>query len=64
VDGADINRYADLRRREKAAPATVNRELAVLRRACRLAIRQGVLATRPVITTLRKDNVRTGFFDR
>jgi integrase len=64
VTGADVNRYADLRRQAKAAPATINRELAALRRAYRLAIRQGVLATMPPITTLREDNVRTGFFDR
>ena len=64
VTGADVSRYADLRRQAKAAPATINRELAALRRAYRLAIRQGVLATMPPITTLREDNVRTGFFDR
>jgi integrase len=63
VTGADVNRYADLRRQEKAAPATVNRELAALRRAYRLAIRHGLLATMPPITMLREDNVRTGFFD-
>ena len=63
VTGADVNRYADLRRQEQAAAATVNRELAALRRAYRLAIRHGVLATMPPITMLREDNVRTGFFD-
>jgi integrase len=35
-----------------------------MRRAYRLAIRQGVLTTMPAITTLREDNVRTGFFER
>ena len=59
-----MNRYADLRRQGEAAPATINRELAALRRAYRLGIRQGVLATMPPITTPREDNVRTGFFDR
>ena len=64
VTGADVNRYADLRQQAKAAPATINRELAALRRAYRLAIRQGVLVAMPHITTLREDNVRTGFLDR
>jgi integrase len=63
VTGADITRYADLRLKEKAAPATVNRELAALRRAYRLAVRQGLLLLAPPITTLREDNVRTGFLD-
>src|SRR5205823_6180112 len=64
VTGADVNRYADLRRQGNAAPATINRELAAMRRAYRLAIRQGVLTTMPAITTLREDNVRAGFFER
>ncbi len=63
VTGADITRYADLRLAEEAAPATVNRELAALRRAYRLAIRQGLLATMPPVVALREDNVRTGFFE-
>jgi integrase len=63
VTGADITFYADLRLKEKAAPATVNRELAALRRAYRLAVRQGLLLLVPSISTLREDNVRTGFLD-
>jgi integrase len=63
VSGADIPRYADLRLQEKASPATINRELAALRRAFRLAVRQGLLLVAPPITALREDNVRTGFFE-
>jgi len=63
LTGSDATRYADLRLAEKAAPATVNRELAALRRAYRLAIRQGLLATMPPVTGLREDNTRTGFFE-
>ena len=63
VRGVDVVGYADLRLQEKTAVATVNRELAALRRAFRLAIRQGLLITMPPITTLREDNVRTGFFE-
>jgi integrase len=63
VTGVDIAKYAELRLGEGVAPATLNRELAALRRAYRLAIRHGILATMPVITTLREDNVRTGFLE-
>ncbi len=64
VTGADITKYADLRTGEMAAPATVNRELAALRRAYRLALQNGVLAFVPPITTLKEDNVRSGFLER
>jgi hypothetical protein len=42
VDGTEprVERYKDARLRAKKAPATVNRELAVIRRAFRLAVRQ------------------------
>jgi integrase len=64
VTGADVVKYADLRLAEKAAPASVNRELSALRRAYRIAYRQNVLAAVPPVTTLREDNTRTGFFER
>jgi integrase len=63
VTGADVTRYADLRRGEGAAAATVNRELAALRRAFRLVVRQGLIAMTPPVTTIREDNVRIGFFE-
>jgi integrase len=63
VTGAHVVRYADHRIAEKAAAATVNRELAALRRGYRLAVRQGVLVTAPPVVALREDNVRTGFFE-
>jgi integrase len=63
VTGADVTRYADLRLGEGAAAATVNRELAALRRAYRLAARQGLIAVTPPVTTIREDNTRTGFFE-
>ncbi|MBE3063968.1 MAG: hypothetical protein IMZ69_02990 [Spirochaetes bacterium] len=46
-----------------AAPATVNRELAALKRMFRLAIDQELIGTRPRIALLKEDNVRTGFFE-
>ena len=63
VTGADIPRYADLRLREKASPATINRELAAVRRAFRLAVLQGLLLMAPPVPGLRENNVRTGFFE-
>jgi integrase len=44
-------------------PATVNRELAALRRMFSLAVRAGKLAGRPPITLLAEDNAREGFID-
>lgn len=63
VTGADVAKHADLRLTEKAATATVNRELSALRRAYRLAVEQTVLVTMPKIGMLREDNVRGGFLD-
>lgn len=61
VTGADVTRYADLRLKDGAAAATVNRELAALRAAFRLGIRNGVIAGMPYIGLLPERNVRTGF---
>jgi integrase len=44
-------------------PATVNRELAALRRAFRLAVRQKRIAAAPEITLLAENNVRQGFVE-
>ena len=48
---------------EHAASASVKYELAILRRAFSIAVKQGVLAIRPAFPTIRVDNVRTGFFE-
>jgi integrase len=47
-----------------AAPAEINRELAVLKRMYMVAIRGGKLLYRPYFDLLPEDNVRTGFFER
>jgi len=60
---ARINDYAERRIGEGAARATVNYEKAALRRAFRLAVDQGLLATLPRIKTDAVDNPRSGFFD-
>lgn len=46
-----------------AANAQINRELAILKRAFRLATQAGKLLLRPHIPMLREDNVRQGFFE-
>jgi len=58
-----ITSYVRWRQDEGAAAATLNRELAALRRAFRLASRAGKVAIRPEITLLRENNRRTGFFE-
>jgi integrase len=62
---ADILRYVDRRKHEGAANGTVNRELAVLKRAFVLAIRTAGLSRdeAPVIPTLKEAAPRAGFFE-
>ncbi len=64
VTEARIERYKDLRLRAGRKPATVNRELAVIRRAFRLAVRQKRLASGPNVALLAEHNARQGFFER
>jgi len=58
-----VTRYITWRQKDGAAPATINRELAALKRAFRLAARAGKVALRPEITLLRENNRRKGFFE-
>ena len=64
ITTSDVERYAVKRKKDGASNATVNRELAVLKRMFTLSIRAGKLYTRPYIEMLHEDNVRTGFFER
>jgi len=65
ITTADVNSYVQRRQEKGAAAATINRELAILKRAFTLAIRAGKLlpAHRPYIAMLQEHNVRTGFFE-
>lgn len=65
ITGADVTAYVNHRQGKGAAAATINRELAILKRAFTLAIRAGKLlpAHRPYIAMLAEHNVRTGFFE-
>ncbi|MGA7302293.1 MAG: hypothetical protein WBX10_18395, partial [Candidatus Sulfotelmatobacter sp.] len=63
VSAKDVKAYTSKRLEEKAAPATVNRELALLKRMYMLATKDDILkiGEGPKITMLKEDNVRVGF---
>jgi integrase len=58
-----IASYIDWRREQRAAAATINRELAALRRAFRLAQKAGKVAFRPEISMLIENERPAGFFE-
>jgi integrase len=55
----DVQKYIVSRRQAQAQNATINRELAILRRAFRLTDMTG-----PAFRSLQEDNIRQGFFER
>jgi site-specific recombinase XerD len=63
ITTTSVERYKTVRLKNKSAPATVNRELASLKRMFRLGLRQGMVATMPYIAMLAEHNVRKGFFE-
>ena len=56
-----LSRYVEERRNEKAYPATVNRELALLLAAFHLAQRSSLVRATPWFPMLKECNVRKGF---
>jgi integrase len=56
--------YVRHRQQLHAANATINRELAALKRMFRLGERAGRIVRRPFIDLLQEHNARTGFFER
>ncbi len=64
LTSADVTRYKTQRRGESAANATINRELAALKRALTLAHRAERIPRVPYIAMLSENNVRKGFFER
>ena len=60
-----VRQYVELRRRESASDATINREMAILRRGFSLALREDPPLVRraPYIPKLEEDNVRQGFIE-
>ncbi len=63
IDMRDVRLYVTQRRDEGARDATINREIAILKRTFSLAVDEGRLARMPKITMLPEDNVREGFFE-
>ena len=59
---SDLVAYVAHRLAQKAAPASCNLELAIVRRAFRLAIRGGTLISMPYIPMMKLNNTRKGFF--
>src|SRR6266436_9705890 len=56
--------YVRHRQQQHAANATINRELAALKRMFRLGERADQIVRRPFIDLLQEHNARTGFFER
>jgi len=64
ITQADITSYVLKRQSQEASNATVNRELATLRRMLRLAYEGGKLFRVPPIRNLKESPPRQGFFER
>jgi integrase len=63
ITGDRVASYIAYRQDEKAAAATINRELAAMKRAFRLGEKVGKVIQRPEVSMLREDNRRKGFFE-
>jgi len=58
-----VRLYISQRQAEHASNASINRELAALKRMFSLAVQAGKLSAKPYIPTLEEQNARTGFLD-
>jgi integrase len=61
VTSDSVARYVNRRKQEGAANASINRELAILKRALNLAKQCGKIKAVPHIAMLAENNTRTGF---
>jgi integrase len=59
----EVDKYADARLTADAAAATVNRELAALRRMFTLAVQKKMLPSKPHVGMRDEDNAREGFVE-
>jgi integrase len=64
VTAADVTVYITARQAAKAANATINRELAALKKAYSLALATERIHRAPRFGMLQEDNIRQGFFER
>ena len=64
ISTLDVRAYTAQRQAQGASNASVNRDLIILKRLCRLATQAGKLMVRPYIPLLNEANVRQGFFAR
>lgn len=58
-----VRKYVAQRLEDGAENATVNRELAALKRSFNLGIQAGKIYRKPYIPMLQENNIRTGFFE-
>jgi integrase len=58
-----VRTYISQRQGETASNATINRELAALKRMFSLAVQAGKLSSKPYIPALEENNARQGFLD-
>jgi integrase len=63
ISAADVRAYVTHRQEQGAKNATINRELAALKRMFTLAIDSEKLLHRPKIAMLEERNIRAGFFE-
>ena len=61
ITTADVRAYTAVRLDAKTKPASINRQLAILKRAFTLALRAGTLVSKPHIPMLEEHNARQGF---
>jgi hypothetical protein len=64
ISPAEVRLYIEHRQRQGAANASINRELAALKRMFSLAIQAGKLIQQTRFPLLTEDNARKGFFER
>ena len=60
---SDVEAYVEMRRKENAKEATMNRELAALRRMFNLRLKKDLVNRKPDIELFQENNRRKGFFE-
>ncbi len=63
ITTSDIRAFTAKRQAGGAVNASINRDLVLLKRMCKLAIQAGKLMVQPYIPLLKENNIRKGFFE-